>query len=389
MKRMKKDIIHVMDESILRGEMPCALALLWRDDEEKFFHASGFADLGRNLPVGRDSIFRLFSLTKPMTAVAALTLVERGLLDIDAPVSDFLEGFKDQQVALDEAHTEPVHRAMMVRDLFSMTSGLCYPGDQDAPARAAQQLFDAFEQEEKDGAQPSTVAAANRIGKLPLAFHPGEGWRYSTCADLLGAVVEVVAGQPLDDYMAETIFEPLSMDDTGFFVPENKQTRLCTLYEHKDGILSPYPRNHLGLNDNLTRPNFISGGAGLTSTIGDVLRFARMLLNNGTLDGKRILGPRTVAWLSHDHLTQKQRAGIEWDNMTGYGYGALVRVLQEPSKSFSLGVPGEFGWDGWTGPYMSIIPQENAILLMMQQRTDSGITSLTRKVRNIVFARMS
>ena len=174
MKRIKKDVIRVMDESIAQGEMPCALALLWRDGEEKFFHASGFADLGRNLPAERDTIFRLFSLTKPMTAVAALTLVERGLLDIDAPVSDFLEGFKDQRVALDDEHSEPVRRAMMVRDLFSMTSGLCYPGDLDAPARAAQKLFDAFEQEEKDGAQPTTLAVANRIGQLPLAFHPGD-----------------------------------------------------------------------------------------------------------------------------------------------------------------------------------------------------------------------
>lgn len=389
MKRMRKELAHAMDTTIARGETPCALMLLWRRNEEKCFLSSGHADLGRNLPVQRDTIFRLFSLTKPMTAVAAMTLVERGELDLLSPVSDFLEGFKDQRVAISDTETEPVKRAMQVRDLFSMTSGLCYPGEATPAEREAAMLFAAFAAEENAGNQPSTLDFANRVGRLPLAFHPGDSWLYGTSADILGAVVEVVSGTPLDEYMQQTIFDPLGMEDTGFYVPKSKQDRFATLYEHKDGILSPFLENHLGLNPFLTKPNYIAGGAGCVSTIDDVLLFARMLLGKGKLGNQRILSAASVDWLSHNHLNAKQMEAANWDSLLGYGYGGLMRILAEPAKSYSLGVPGEYGWDGWTGPYMSVNPQEDTILLIFQQRTDSGITPLTRKIRNIVYARLS
>ena len=262
MKKMRKDIAHVMDEAVQAGETPCTLTLLWRRGEEAFFCASGRADLGRNTPVCRDSLFRLFSLTKPMTAVAAMTLVERGALDLLAPVSDFLEGFKEQRVAVSDTETMPVKRLMQVRDLFSMTSGLCYPGEATPAERAAAAMFSTMDAEIAGGSAPDTLAVANRIGRLPLAFHPGEKWMYGTSADILGAVVEVVSGRPLDEYMTKAVFAPLGMEDTGFFVPEEKQDRLVTLYERKDGIFSPYPEGHLGINPYLTRPAYIAGGAG-------------------------------------------------------------------------------------------------------------------------------
>ncbi len=388
MKKMRKALIHTMEETIARNETPCALALVWRNGEEKFFHACGHADMGRNIPARRDTLFRLFSLTKPMTAVAAMTLVERGELDLLAPVSDFLEGFRNQKVALSDTETVPVKRPVQVRDLFSMTSGLCYPGEASPAERAMSGLFEAFRQEEEAGRQPDTLAVANRIGEMPLAFQPGEKWQYGTSADVLGAVVEAVSGKPLDEYMAETIFTPLSMKDTDFFVPEEKQARFATLYERHDGMLSPFLKNHLGLNNFLTRPNYIAGGAGAVSTIDDVLRFARMLLGGGALGNTRILSPRAVEWLSHDHLTSAQRAGLEWDSFYGYTYGGLMRILEEPGRSFSLGAAGEFGWDGWTGPYMSVNPADDMIILVFQQCADSGITPLTRKIRNVVFSRI-
>jgi CubicO group peptidase (beta-lactamase class C family) len=178
MKKLRKDIAHVMDEATRGMETPCALTLLWRCDEEELFYASGHADLGRSTPICRDSIFRLYSLTKPMMAVTAMTLVERGTLDLIAPVSDYLPGFKDQRVAINDTETEPVKRPMQVRDLFSMTSGLCYPGEASPAEKATAALFKAFEQEIAEGNGPDTVAVANRIGQLPLAFHPGEKWLY-------------------------------------------------------------------------------------------------------------------------------------------------------------------------------------------------------------------
>jgi CubicO group peptidase (beta-lactamase class C family) len=388
MKKLRKEIARVMDEAVAAGETPCALTLLWKRDEEDFLYASGHADLGRGTPICRDTIFRIYSLTKPMTAVAAMTLAERGALDLLAPVSDFLEGFRDQRVALNDTDTEPVKRPVQVRDLFSMTSGLCYPGETTAAERAAKEFFEEIDRETAEGNPPGTLAVANRIGGLPLLFHPGERWQYGTSADILGAVIEAVSGKPLDEYMAKAVFAPLGMEDTGFFVPEEKRNRLATLYERKDGILSPYPEGHLGVNPYLAKPANISGGGGAVSTIDDVLSFARMLLGKGALCGTRILSPCSVEWLSQNHLTDRQRESVYFDSMYGYGYGGLMRVLEEPAKSFSLGVAGEFGWDGWTGPYMTVCPKEDMILLMMLQRTDSGITPLTRKIRNIVYSRI-
>ncbi len=386
MKRMRKDLARVMDETTARGETPCALVLLWQDGEEKFFYASGHADLGRNIPACRDTIFRLFSLTKPMTAAAAMTLAERGDLDLIAPVSEYLYGFQNQRVALSDTETEPVRRPVQVRDLFSMTSGLCYPGEATPAERAMARLFADFSAEEAAGRQPDTLTLAKRIGQQPLAFQPGEKWMYGTSADVLGAVIEAVSGKPLDEYMRESLFDPLEMKDTGFFVPEEKRNRFATLYERKDGILSPFVQNHLGLNAFLSRPSYIAGGAGAVSTIDDMLRFARMLLGEGTLGNTRVLSPRSVAWLSHNHLNAKQLEGLEWDSLYGYGYGGLMRVLMDPARSFSLGTEGEYGWDGWTGPYMSVNPKDHLALLIFQQKTDSGITPLTRKIRNIVYS---
>lgn len=386
MKRLKKEMTRLMDEATARGETPCALALLWRRDEEKLFVASGHADLGRGTPVERNTIFRLYSLTKPMTAVAAMALVERGALDVMAPVSDFLPAYKNQRVAVSESKTVPAKRPMQVRDLFSMTSGLCYGGAETPAERAAAKLLDEMDAEAAAGNQPDTVAFANRLGELPLAFHPGEGWRYGTSADVLGAVIELASGKPLDAFMRETIFEPLCMEDTDFYVAPEKQPRFATLYERRDGILAPYTTNNFGLAQYLNRPNFISGGAGLTSTADDVLRFGRMLLGQGTLEGERVLSPSGVRWLSQNHLTPKQQEAADIDGLLGHGYGGLMRVLLEPGKSFSLGAAGEFGWDGWAGVYMTVCPAEDLVFVVMQQLTDTGTSPLTRKMRNLLYA---
>lgn len=388
MKKMKKEVSRVMDEAIESGVTPCALTLLWRHNEEAFLCCSGYADHESKTPISRDSIFRLFSLTKPMTAAAAMILVESGALDLLAPVSDFLEGFKDQRVAISDAETLPIKRPMQVRDLFSMTSGLCYPGETTPAERAATVLFQAIDREIGEGNPPDTLDVANRIGKLPLLFHPGEKWQYGTSADVLGAIVQVVSGKPLDEFMTDALFTPLGMKDTGFYVPEEKQKRLAMLYQLKNGKLSIYPEGHLGVNPYFSKPSYIAGGAGAVSTIDDVLSFARMLLGKGSLGSTRILSPASVQWLSENHLNSQQRESVYFDSMYGYGYGGLMRVLEEPAKSFSLGVPGEYGWDGWTGPYMSVCPEEDLILIIMQQRTDSGITPLTRKIRNIIYSRV-
>lgn len=389
MKRMKKDVARVMDEAVARGETPCALTLLWRRGEEKFYGESGYADLGRNLPVTRDTLFRLYSLSKPITAVTAMTLAERGLLDLYAPVSEYLPGFCDQRVALSDTKSVPVKRAMLVRDLFSMTSGLPYDGTGSPAERAMDALFRDLQAEARAGEPADTVSVANRIGRLPLAFHPGARWQYGVSADVLGAVVQAIVLKPLEEYMAEAVFEPLGMKDTGFYVPEEKRARLATLYEHKDGILSPVLFEPGSMEDCFTRGGPQLGGGGLISTLDDVLRFARMLLGKGEAFGERVLSARSVEWLSQNHLSAEQMSTIPWDSMDGYGYGGLMRVLLEPARGFSLGVAGEFGWDGYAGAYLSVCPAEDLILLVLQHRAGSGTNALTRKVRNIVYGALN
>ena len=154
----------------------------------------------------------------------------------------------------------------------------------------------------------------------------------------------------------------------------------------RDGHLEAFRENHLGLNDFMSPPAFQSGGAGLISTIDDMLRFCRMLLGFGELEGIRILSPASISYMSNPQLTSNQMQGFNWDSLAGYGYGCFMRVLQSPSQSRSFGSAGEFGWDGWTGTYMTIDPAHELILLVMMQKTDSGITDLTWKIRNIIYA---
>jgi len=385
MKRMKRDIGKVLEDAIALKQTPCAAVLLWRGGEEALFKMDGFADIQDNRPIARDAIYRLYSLSKPMTAVAAMTLVERGMLDIVAPVSDFLEGFKNQRVAISDTETEPVKRPMQIRDLFTMTSGLPYPGENSPAERAMGELFRQMESEKLDNSPLSTIAAANRIGQSPLAHHPGEQFLYGTSADVLGAVIEVVSGKPLNEYMADVLFGPLEMKDTDFYVPVDKHSRLVTLYESKDGGLKRHP-NAEALHGVFSLPSLLEGGAGIFSTIDDVMTFGRMLLGGGKLQKERILSPNAVAWLSENHLTEVQQSYLTWESVVGYGYGGLMRVMLSPGKSCSLGVKGEFGWDGWTGTYMSVCPEKNTVLVVMQQLAGAGTNAVIRNLRNVVYA---
>ncbi len=385
MKRMKQDIERVLDQAVAQNQTPCVSVLVWRDEEEALFQTAGYADIAEHKPIARDTIFRLYSLTKPMTAVAAMTMVERGLLDIMAPVSDFLEKFKDQQVAVSDTELTPAKRPVKVRDLFTMTSGLPYPGENTPAERMMMTSFLQLEQEIAQGKPISTLDAANRIGQVPLAHQPGEQWMYGTSADVLGAVIEAASGKPLNEYMEETLFGPLGMTDTGFFVPEEKSGRLATIYELKDNALSVHPE-HAKLRGVFSLPDFLEGGAGVFSTIDDAMVFGRMLLKGGKLKKERILSQNAVGWLSENHLNDQQQNSLNWDTLLGYGYGGLMRVMLSPGQSFSLGVKGEFGWDGWTGTYMTVCPERRMVLVVMQQLAGAGTNAVIRDLRNVVYA---
>jgi CubicO group peptidase (beta-lactamase class C family) len=361
--------------------------MILKEGREIFYHEDGYADREEKLPLKRDSIFRLYSMSKPVTAAAAMILLERGEMDLFEPVGKFLDGFKNQMVE-EGGRLVPAEREVMVKDLLSMTSGLVYGGY----GRAGQETEALFR--EMDGrllgdSPMNTLEAMNRLGGCALAFHPGTSWQYGTSADVLGAVVEVVSGMRFGEFLEKEIFKPLGMKDTGFWVPPEKRGRLAKTYaDDGAGGLTPYSGNHLDIVNRMDRiPAFESGGAGLVSTIDDAAAFTVMLMNEGSLNGVRILRPATVRYMTASVLDARQQKGFEpWINLCGHSYGNLMRVMTDCGKAGIIASPGEYGWDGWLGAYFCNCPAEDLTFLFMMQKTDTGTSTLTRKLRNIVLS---
>ncbi|MDO4295147.1 MAG: serine hydrolase domain-containing protein [bacterium] len=368
-------------------EIAGANLLVLKEGKEICYLEAGYANREEEIPIRRDSIFRLYSMTKPITAAAVLSLVEKGKLDLNEPVSKYLSGFRAQK-KIENGSLLPVEREMRLVHLLSMTSGLVYDGATE-PERETGKLF-AEILERMDGERPmSTQEFANRLGGIPLAFEPGSSWKYGTSADVLGAVVELVSGMSLPDYLNQTFFEPLEMKDTGFFVPEEKQKRLVKAYKKDEkGGLSLYTGSHLGIQNEMKHlPAFASGGAGLVSTIDDYAAFASMLQQGGSWQGKRILRPRTVEFLTSARLNAVQKAAFgNWVGLEGFSYGNLMRVMQDCGQACLLGTEGEYGWDGWMGAYFSNHPKEKVSFLFLMNMPNAGTTSLVRKLKNIVIS---
>ncbi|MDE7284132.1 MAG: beta-lactamase family protein [Lachnospiraceae bacterium] len=357
--------------------------------KEVYRREYGDADKERGIPMAPDSIFRCYSMTKPVTAAAVMTLVEKGLISLIDPVSMYLPGFRRQQV-LTLRGLVPVQREVTIQNLLDMTSGIAYPDIAYPAGGIMQNLMDEYYRKLYEEDIPtSTYALANLIGQQPLAFQPGEGWCYGFSADILGAVIEVVTEETFGEYLKETIFNPLGMVDTDFYVPEEKQNRLCQYYEYipETRTLKPCTWQHLGLAYmHLKKPFFESGGAGLVSTIDDYAKFALMLLGQGTYQGVRILGRKTVEYMVRNHLNEKQLKYMDWEEQQGYGYGNLMRVMTDLGAAGQLGSEGEFGWDGWLGSYVSIDPKEELVILYVVQKCEGGGHRNLQAVRNIIYA---
>lgn len=386
--RTETDLIRkAVRKEIECGNIAGANLLVIHRGNEILYHEDGFADIENKIPIKRDTIFRLYSMSKPITAAAAMILLERGEIDLYEPVSKFLDGFRNQMVCKDGSLV-PAEREVNILDLLSMTSGLVYPADDEA-GKQVKLLFDSLEASLTGDKPIGTVEAMNRLGRCPLAFQPGTSWRYGTSADVLGAVVETVSGMRFGEFLEKEIFRPLGMKDTGFWVPAEKRYRLANAYsaDGKAG-LTLYTGNNLAINNRMDRsPAFESGGAGLVSTIDDYARFASMLMNGGELDGVRILRPRTVRYMTSATLTEVQQKGFDtWLTLRGHSYGNLMRVMTDCSRAGDMGSPGEYGWDGWLGLYFCNCPREELTFLLMMQRTDSGTIPLTRKLRNIILS---
>ena len=385
----KERIQETLRRAVRNRELPGINLMILKDGEELFYCEEGYSNLEQRKKIRRDTIVRLYSMTKPVTAAAVMLLAERGLLDLAQSVAELIPGFADQKVCQSDGTFVPVSRPSTIRDLMNMTAGLVYLGDETAAERETTKVYEEIA-ENMYGEHPvTTTEMANRIGRCPLKYQPGEIWQYSSGADVLGAVVEAVTGKTFGAFLREELFQPLEMPDTDFYVPEEKQDRLMTAYMwDKDGTLVPYKGCNLAIMNDMVVPNaFESGGAGLVSTIDDYAHFAQMLMDGGVCRGKRLMGRRTVEFLTTGSLAPEQRRGMDsWTALEGYTYGNLMRVLTDPGRAMAMGSPGEYGWDGWEGCYFANCPADRLTILMMTQKTDSGVAPVVRRVRNIIFS---
>lgn len=329
----------------------------------------GTADPASKMGMEQDTIFRLYSMSKPICAVAVWILIERGKLSLDARLDEYLPEFRDM-VRVQGNHTVPIGKPVTIRMLLNMTAGFSYDTD-DLTGQKTGKVFEWIHHAMDAGTGISTREAVKLFAEIPLAFEPGERWRYGVCADILGAVIEAADGRKLGDFYREEIFEPLGMGDTGFFVPKEKQGRFAPLFKQvgKNGSceLSYDREHHLGLGDFLEPPAFESAGAGLVSTYQDYMKFAWMLANGGMGNGRRIVKADTVALFSQNQLTKEQTRGIYFEHMPGYGYGNLMRICLDGEHAPVPGEKGAFGWDGWCGPYMSVNKDKKKAVLFFVQ----------------------
>lgn len=361
-----------------RGQIAGFVTLIARRGAIVYCDAYGMADIEAGLPMRPDTLFRIYSMTKPITCAGLMTLYEEGLFGLDDPVYAYIPSFRDLKVFAGETEdgltlAEP-ERPMTIRHLFTHTSGLVYPAtrlgivephpverlfDERLDARlgpGADWLFDA-----------DLEAFVEELAQLPLAHQPGTVWHYGVSIDVLGRLIEILSGQTLGSFLRERLFEPLGMADTAFMVPADKIARFSVTYgPNEEGALTALDRRDGGFS----RPRaFEMGGGGLVASSADYLRFAQMMLNGGALDGERILGPKTVALMRQDHMpTTAQRYSLEADGMWhGYGYGLGFAVVVQPALTGLPHAAGTWHWGGAAGTYFWVDPQEELIGLLMPQ----------------------
>ena len=380
------------------GRLPGALALVARRGQLASLDCFGSRDVGSGAPVEADTIFRIYSMTKPVTSVALMTLYEEGRFQLDDPVGRHIPEMAELRVWEDGTplsyRTVLPEREMNVRDLLTHTAGLTYGFMGRHPLDA---LYRRHGVEGRAGlvAQEGTPSEdlaemVAKLGGLPLLFSPGTRWSYSVATDVVGHLVERLTGQRLDEVLAERIFEPLGMVDTGFAVPAEQAPRLASCYAATPAVplLEVDPA---ATSTYLSVPTFLSGGGGLVSTAADYLRFAIMLLNGGELDGVRILGRKTLDYMTTNHLptggdlaSMGQRVFSE-TTYEGIGFGLGFSVMLDPVRAAVVGSPGEFAWGGAASTAFWVDPREELVGLFLTQLLPSSTYPLRREMKVLTY----
>jgi CubicO group peptidase (beta-lactamase class C family) len=372
------------------GRLPGWLLLVSRRGRIVHLATCGRRDLEADLPVELDTRFRVYSMTKPVTAVAAMQLYEEGAFALKDPVAAFIPSFAEPSVYCDGPasgpRTRPATRPVLLWHLLTHTAGLTYGFHHahpvDAMYRAAE--FELAPPDGRDLAECCDIWAG-----MPLLFEPGSEWNYSVASDILGRVVEVVSGQPLDRFFADRIFFPLGMGDTGFWVEGEAAGKLAALYATgAEG--QPVRFDELG-RQALRRPSCLAGGGGLVSTAADYHRFTQALLRGGELDGARLLGSRTLAYMARNHLPgwadleSFGRRLFAETTFDGVGYGLGFAVLLDPVANKVLSSPGELSWGGMASTFFWVDPAEQLTAIFMTQLMPSAAYPLRSELRQLVY----
>jgi CubicO group peptidase (beta-lactamase class C family) len=388
------------DEHYVRtGKLAGALALVARHGQIAALTCTGTADIASGAPLRPDTIFRIFSMTKPLTSVALMTLYEEGRFQLDDPVSRFVPEFAELRVWEDGTplayRTTFPEREMTVRDLLTHTSGLTYgfmgrhPVDALYRKKGVERSGPLAPQEGEPARDVAEMVA--KLSRLPLQFSPGSRWNYSVATDVCGHLVELISGQPLDRFFAERIFEPLGMVDTGFSVTGEQAERLAACYAltPKQPLLDVDPAG--ASSSYATHPSFLSGGGGLVSTAADYLRFCHMLLNGGELDGARVLGRKTVEYMTLNHLptggdlaSMGQRVFSE-TTYEGIGFGLGFAVMLDPARAAVVGSVGEYAWGGAASTMFWVDPREELVGMLLTQLIPSSAYPLRREMKALTY----
>jgi CubicO group peptidase (beta-lactamase class C family) len=372
-------VSRAMQELIDEGRLAGIVTMVARHGKIAHFETFGYQEISSSTPIAKDSIFRIYSMSKPITGVALMMLYEEGKFRLSDPVAKYIPEFKNLKVAAGVGKNGPIvedaDHPMTIRELMSHTAGLTYG------IFSRSQVDDMYVKAGVLDPNSTLKDMIHKLSKIPLRQQPGSLWHYSVAVDVQGYLVEVLSGQPFDEFLKERLFDPLGMKDTGFHVPEDKVGRFAQVYNYDDDKNLMAQEGFGGENNYLKPAIFFSGGGGLVSTALDYMRFCQMILNGGVLDEVRILSPLTIDLM---HRNQLPREMVEMSPGSGVGFGLDFAVVLDPVEASSVS-KGEYFWGGAAGTWFWIDPVEDLIFVGMIQQFGQGRPDVRSLSQQLVY----
>jgi CubicO group peptidase (beta-lactamase class C family) len=393
--RLHRITTHLQDHYITPGKLVGCQTLVAQHGQVAYSSALGRMDRERNMPMREDTIFRIYSMTKPITSVALMSLYEQGHFQLNDPVSKFIPEWQDQRVYVSgDAHgmqTKAPKRPVTFRHLLNHSGGLTYGGGLNPPGTPVHPVDAVYAQLGLgDGKRGDLAGFVRKMGQVPLLYEPGEGWMYSFSTDVCGYLVQVLSGMPFEDYLQRHIFDPLGMKDTSFTIAPDKVDRFATNYVRRED-------RSLAVMDDPQKstyakpPAFVSGGGGLLSTTADYHRFCEMLRCGGELDGARILGPRTIRLMAQNHLpggrdlAQTAIGSFSETAYEGIGFGLGFATTLDEVTAGGYGA-GDFYWGGMASTIFWVDPVEDLVVIFMTQLVPSGTFNIRGQLKSLVYS---